>query len=83
MWSYKTPFISNLFVHYQYRKKGIATNLVRKIETHALLNNFKKIFLKSGSAANFYKKLGYTDIDQQTSKNTLAGKETLFEKTLY
>lgn len=81
-WSDKTPWIASVFVLYRYRGLGLGTQLIHRLEEAAKAIGFTELYLKSGSSARFYPKLGYQVIDKIQTKATAAGSQTLFMKRL-
>ncbi|MBI1326664.1 MAG: GNAT family N-acetyltransferase [Alphaproteobacteria bacterium] len=53
------PWLASLFVHPKYRQKGIATLLIKTVETEAIRQGFKEIFLFTSTQAGLYEKHGY------------------------
>ncbi len=55
--------IKRVFVKKNYRKKGIAKQILKKIETDAIENNYSSLILETGrilyEAMNLYTKLGF------------------------
>ncbi len=80
-WPDKTPWIASVYTLYRYRKLGLATCLIARLEQEVKRLGFDKVYLQSGSAADFYRKLGYCEIETVQTNATLAGTETLFVKT--
>lgn len=81
-WAEKTPWIASIYTLYRYRKLGLAKTLIRKLEAEALRLGFDEVYLRSGSAADLYKRLGYQEIETIQTTTTAAGRETLFRKRL-
>lgn len=81
-WQDKSPWIASVFVLYRYRNLGLARRIITRLEKESLRLGYKQIYLKSGSAAGIYEKLGYQEIDKIVTETTAAGTETLFTKTL-
>ncbi|MDO5848589.1 MAG: GNAT family N-acetyltransferase [Methanobrevibacter sp.] len=59
--------IKRVFVEKEYRKKGIATEIMKRLEEVAVENNYKYSFLETGRinipAVKTYEKLGYQIIE--------------------
>lgn len=79
-WPEKTPWIASIYTLYRYRGLGLAKNLIKRLEEEAQKIGFQEVYLQSGSAANFYRNLGYKEIETVKIKTTAAGTETLFIK---
>ena len=60
--------LKRMFLEEAYRGKGIAEKIIWKLENHIEKMGLKKIYLETGylqkSALNFYKKLGYYEVEQ-------------------
>lgn len=80
-WQEKTPWIASIFTHYRYRGHGIARSIIQKLEIVAQELGYKEIYLKSGSAADYYPQLGYKVVETVKTDETAAGQETLFKKS--
>ena len=59
-----SPWLASVFVKPQFRNNGIATTLVRHIETAAMRRGIEKLFLYTEHARGLYLKLGWSDIEQ-------------------
>ncbi len=81
-WQDKTPWIASVYTLYRYRGLGLATKIIEFLEHEAMRLGFREVYLKSGTASDFYKKRGYQEIDKISTKATAAGTETLFVKQL-
>ena len=81
-WSEKTPWIASIYTLYRYRGLGLAKQLIKRLEEEARNIGFQEVYLQSGSAANFYRNLGYKEIETVKTKATAAGTETLFIKKI-
>jgi len=81
-WSEKTPWIASIYTLYRYRGLGLAKQLIKRLEKEARNIGFQEVYLQSGSAANFYRNLGYMEIETVKTKATAAGTETLFIKKI-
>ncbi len=79
-WPEKTPWIASIYTLYRYRGLGLAKQLIKRLEEEARNIGFQEVYLQSGSAANFYRNLGYKEIQTVKTKTTAAGTETLFIK---
>ena len=66
----------------RYRGLGLAKQLIKRLEEEARNIGFQEVYLQSGSAANFYRNLGYKEIETVKTKATAAGTETLFIKKI-
>ena len=81
-WPDKTPWIASIYTLYRYRGLGLAKRLIAHLEKKASSMGFEKVYLQSGSAAGFYRRLGYEEIETVKTNTTAAGTETLFIKQL-
>ncbi|TAE58888.1 MAG: GNAT family N-acetyltransferase [Nostocales cyanobacterium] len=60
-----TPEIGAVFVHPDFIRQGIGTNLLKAVENKAIENKYKTIYVMSSlSAVNFYRSLGYERIQK-------------------
>lgn len=59
-----TPWLADVFVKKDYRKRGIASSLVKRVITEAEEIGFSKIYLYSREAEGLYKKLGWELIER-------------------
>mgnify|MGYP000706952887 CR=1 FL=1 len=59
-----TPWLADVFVKKDYRKRGIASSLVKRVITEAEEIGFSKIYLYSREAEGLYKKLGWKLIER-------------------
>jgi len=55
-----TPWLAALYVEPDYRKRGIASALVRAIEQHARNIGCKELYLYTVTAEGLYVRLGWT-----------------------
>nr|WP_254869817.1 GNAT family N-acetyltransferase [Thalassospira sp. HF15] len=81
-WPDKTPWIAAVYTLYRYRGQGVAKSLIDRILKEAKRFDIKTIYLKSGSAAGMYLRLGFEEIDRQPSLTAAEGFKTLFCKAL-
>ncbi len=79
-WPEKTPWIASVYTLYRYRGLGLAKQIIKRLEAEAINIGFQKVYLQSGSAANFYRNLGYEEIETIKTNVTASGTETLFIK---
>jgi N-acetylglutamate synthase-like GNAT family acetyltransferase len=59
-----SPWLAGVFVKPEYRKNGIATSLVRRIEGEATRRGIRKLFLFTEHARDLYSKLGWYDLEE-------------------
>lgn len=59
-----SPWLASVFVKSEFRKKGIATKLVRHIEQEATRLGIERLFLYTEHARNLYAALGWQDLEQ-------------------
>lgn len=81
-WPDTTPWIASIFTLYRYRGQGIAKAIIERLEGEAKKLGYSKVYLKSGTAATYYPKLGYKAIDTKKVETNAAGMETLLCKDL-
>jgi len=81
-WPDKTPWIASVYTLYRYRRQGLAARIIDRLEHEAARLGFSTVYLHSGSAAGYYRKLGYTELDQIPTQTTAAGTRTLFMKEI-
>lgn len=79
-WPHLTPWISSVFTLYRYRGNGIAKTMITRLEEEAWRLGFGEVFLQSGSAANYYVKLGYEALETKIDADNAAGTLSLFRK---
>ena len=76
--------LRRLYIHKNYRKNGLGTKLLKKIESFALKNKFNKIILstnkKLDGTIKFYQKHGFNIYKEET--HPWGGKRLLMEKKL-
>ena len=80
-----TVEIKRMYVHSDYRKKGIASQVLAELEIWAKENNYRYTILETGKkqpeAINLYQKLGYTIIPNfppyEQMDNSVCMKKTL------
>ncbi len=58
-----TPWLADVFVKPEYRGRGVATSLVRRIEDEARSAGIVRLFLYTPDAAGLYRRLGWTVIE--------------------
>ena len=58
-----SPWLASVFVKREFRRKGIATILVRHIEKAAEERGIKKLYLFTEHARNLYARLGWCDVE--------------------
>lgn len=81
-WPGKTPWIASVYTLYRYRRQGLAARIIERLEHEAARLGFSTVFLHSGSAADYYRKLGYIELDQIPTQTTAAGTRTLFRREI-
>lgn len=79
-WPDKSPWIASVYTLYRYRRQGLAARIIERLEQEAARLGFSTVYLHSGSAADYYRKLGYTELDRIPTQTTAAGTRTLFRK---
>jgi predicted N-acetyltransferase YhbS len=60
------PWLASLIVDKQHRGTGIGKGLINEITNVALNMGYKKLYLRTEHAAEYYKKLGWLFIDKRT-----------------
>ena len=63
-----TPWLSSLYVHPAYRKKGIGEALVGAIKETARKLGYNELYLRTEHAQGYYKKLGWQEIETLTDE---------------
>ncbi len=80
LWAEHTPWIAAVFILYRYRGQGIAQQIMDRLEAEAKRLGYNEVFLKAGSAAGYYPKLGYKALETIEVPACAVGQETLFQK---
>lgn len=62
------PWLAALFVDKQYRRTGIGKELISEITNIALNMGYKKLYLRTEHATEYYKKLGWLFVDKRTDE---------------
>ena len=62
------PWISSVMIFDEYRHQGYGTKMLQEITEKAKELGYKKVYLWTDQAPEFYKKIGYTYL-QQVEKN--------------
>lgn len=58
-----TPWLADVFVKPEYRGRGVATSLIRRIEDEARSAGIVRLFLYTPDAAELYRRLGWIVIE--------------------
>ncbi len=58
-----TPWLADVFVKPEYRGRGFATSLIRRIEDEARSAGIARLFLYTPDAAELYRRLGWTAVE--------------------
>jgi N-acetylglutamate synthase-like GNAT family acetyltransferase len=74
-----SPWLASVIVKPEYRRKGYATEMIKRVELEAKKLNHKTIFLYTPDAEKLYEKLGWQIIRQTTYMNE---KVTLMVKNI-
>lgn len=74
------PWISSVMIFKEERKKGYGTKMLKEIAEKARELGYKRVYLWTDQAPEFYKKIGYTYL-QQVEKNE-GGYGELFYKEI-
>lgn len=80
-WPNQTPWIASIYTLYRYRGLGLASKLIKSLEATAQSMGFKEVYLQSGSAADFYLRLGYREIRRINTNETASGTASLLFKS--
>ncbi len=75
-----SPWLAALYVSEQYRKKGYAKGLIEYVVNKTYQLGYKKLYLRTETASEYYKKLGWSEIFDTIDENGLPTK--VFEKSL-
>ena len=59
-----SPWLASVFVKPEFRRSGIGTSLVRRIEGEATRRGMRKLFLFTEHARDLYSKLGWYDLEE-------------------
>lgn len=59
-----SPWLASVFVKPEFRRRGIATTLVRHIEKSAEQRGIKKLYLFTEHARDLYARLGWRDMEE-------------------
>lgn len=62
------PWLASLVVDKQHRGISIGKKLINEITTIALNMGYKKLYLRTEHAAEYYKKLGWLFVDKRTNE---------------
>ena len=62
------PWLAALVVDTQHRGTGIGKGLITEITNIALNMGYKKLYLRTEHATNYYKKLGWLFVDKRTDE---------------
>ena len=81
-WSELNPWITGVFVHEDYRGKGLATAIMRQLEDDAKRIGLETIYLTASAAVGLYEKLQYNAEETRDAPETPTGRQTLFSKEI-
>jgi len=62
------PWLASLVVDKQHRGTGVGKELISQITTIALNMGYKKLYLRTEHATEYYKKLGWSFVDKRTDE---------------
>jgi predicted N-acetyltransferase YhbS len=65
-----SPWMAGLYVDKKFRNNGIGTLLVKSIQEIARQFAYKELFLYTPGASDFYKRIGWTTLEELTYKST-------------
>ena len=65
-----TPWLADVFVKPEYRRRGVATSLIERIEDEARSAAITRLFLYTPDAAELYRRLGWSDFETCEYKGT-------------
>lgn len=68
--AYLTPWLASLYVAPEYRKKGVASQLIKYVVNYAKDNNFKNLYLFTEDQTDFYQYRGWHFIESVEYRNT-------------
>ncbi len=81
-WSHLNPWITDIFVHEDFRGHGLAKAIIQQLEIDAKRIGIKNIFLTASAAIGMYPKLGYNIKETRDAPETPTGTQSLFIKEL-
>ena len=59
-----TPWLAALYVGKEYRNRGIGGRLIEKVKEAAAELGYRELYLRTEHAGNYYRKLGWTFIEE-------------------
>lgn len=63
----KSGYLDRLYVHFEYKNKGIATSIVNELENEALTNNVSTFTVHASiTSKSFFEKCGYVVVCENT-----------------
>jgi GNAT superfamily N-acetyltransferase len=65
-----SPWLASLYIAPQFRKRGIARDLVRAIEDHARHSGVRRLHLYTVDAEEFYTKCGWSVVERIVTNGT-------------
>jgi len=65
-----TPWLADVFVKPEYRRRGIATSLIERIEDEARSAGITRLYLYTPDAADLYRRLGWNVFENCEYKGT-------------
>jgi len=74
-----SPWISTVYVHPDYRRRGIGTRLVRHLEEEAKRLGFERLYLFTPDMRSFYETFGWTVLEETQHRGRPT---TIMEKQL-
>jgi N-acetylglutamate synthase-like GNAT family acetyltransferase len=74
-----TPWVASVFVHSDYRRKGVGTALMNRLESEAAKLGIKKLYLFTPDRVDFYTTLDWKIFGREKHRNN---EVTLMEKAI-
>jgi N-acetylglutamate synthase-like GNAT family acetyltransferase len=81
-WSKLNPWITGVFVHEDFRGRGLAKSIMQQLEDDARRMGLATVYLTASAAVGLYEKLEYTAVEARNAPETPTGRQTLFSKDL-
>jgi GNAT superfamily N-acetyltransferase len=75
------PWLASLFVRPDFRSKGIGRLLIEKVKSAVWDMGYEELYLRTEHAGDYYRKLGWTFVEQCTDEFGLAPEVFRWKKT--